>query len=33
MPYAGIDEGGEFGGGFLGVLCAWIETGKEFAWE
>ena len=33
MPYAGIDEGGEFVGGFLGVFRARIETSKEFAWN
>jgi hypothetical protein len=33
MPYAGIDEGGEFSSGFLGVLGTWIESSKEFAWN
>ena len=30
MPYAGINKGGEFGGGFFGILCARIAAGKEF---
>jgi len=33
MPYACIDEGSEFGGGFLGVFRARIVTGKEFPWN
>ena len=33
MADAGIDEGGEFGGSFLGVFRARIETSKEFAWN
>jgi len=33
MADAGIDQGGELVGGFLGVFRARIISGKEFAWN